>query len=496
MQVHIRIDRTPINSATKVNTTMPHRVFLIAAILQACAEFFLTTSVDAARPNIVLVMADDMGWGQTGYYHHPVLKTPNLDAMAAHGLRLDRFYAGASNCSPTRATVMTGRTNDRTGVTNHGIPLRPQETTIAQALAQQGYLTGHFGKWHLNGIRGPGIPILADDIRSPGAFGFQKWLSVTNFFDRNPLLSRRGTFEEFKGDSSEIVVDQALQFIQDAVAADKPCFTVIWYGTPHSPFVADDEDKAAFSDLDPSSANHYGELVAMDRSIGTLRRGLRQLNIADNTLVWFCSDNGGLPKIQPDTVGGLRGFKNSLFEGGLRVPAIIEWPAVITKPRITEYPACTVDIFPTLRDITGLPASSVPQDGISLQPLFTQDLKQRAQPIGFRHAGRTAFLDNNYKLLDANPDTPDGASFVLYDLAADPQETTDIIDKQPEIAARLKKLWTAWNASVNRSVQGLDYPEGKVVPPDPGPRSWTEMDEYRPYFSDWKQRPEYRSRLK
>ena len=121
----------------------------------------------AEPPNIILVMADDQGWGQTGYYNHPLLKTPNLDAMAAAGLRFDRFYAGAPVCSPTRATVMTGRTNDRTGVQNHGFGLRRQERTVAQALRHAGYATGHFGKWHLNGIRGPGVPIFADDDQSP-----------------------------------------------------------------------------------------------------------------------------------------------------------------------------------------------------------------------------------------------------------------------------------------------------------------------------------------
>jgi arylsulfatase A-like enzyme len=188
----------------------------------------LTGSASTAeQPNIVLVMADDMGWGQTGYYNHPVLKTPNLDAMADNGLRFDRFYAGAPNCSPTRATVMTGRTNDRTGVLNHGVPLRPQERTIAQGLAAAGYATGHFGKWHLNGLRGIGVPVLKSDIRSPGHFGFQTWLSVTNFFDRDPLMGRMGEFEQFQGDSSEIVVDEALMYIKQQAALKRPSFTVV-----------------------------------------------------------------------------------------------------------------------------------------------------------------------------------------------------------------------------------------------------------------------------
>src|SRR5687767_1852744 len=133
---------------------------LIFSCVTACALSAFAAAAPAQRPHIVLVMADDMGWGQTSYNGHPILKTPNLDAMAAAGLRFDRFYAGAPNCSPTRATVMTGRTNDRTGVENHGFALRLQENTLPRALREAGYATGHFGKWHLNGYRGPGAPIL------------------------------------------------------------------------------------------------------------------------------------------------------------------------------------------------------------------------------------------------------------------------------------------------------------------------------------------------
>lgn len=434
-------------------------------------------------------MADDMGWGQTGYYNHPALKTPNLDAMASAGLRLDRFYAGAPNCSPTRATVMTGRTNDRTGVTNHGVPLRPQEQTIAQTLRSVGYKTGHFGKWHLNGLRGPGAPILKNDIRSPGEFGFDEWLSVTNFFDMNPILSRRGTFEEFEGDSSEIVVDQAIEFLRQNHRAG-PTFTVIWYGTPHSPFMSLERDRKQFSNLDDKSANHYAELVAMDRSIGTLRAALRQLEIADNTLLWFNSDNGGLNGIKPGTVGGLRGFKNTVYEGGLRVPAVIEWPNGIRTPRVTSFPACTMDIYPTLVQAAKAREAAIVQDGMDLTPLFTRELGRREKPIGFRHTGRAAWIDNNLKLI--RPDAKNPSVFELYDLKQDPQESTDLILAKPGVAASMVQAWTTWNASVEASVAGTDYPEGHVVPPDPGPRSWPQMKEYAPYLARWKNRPEFK----
>ena len=339
---------------------------LLILLLLSCKQI-----IDNTPPNIILIMTDDQGWGQTGFYNHPVLKTPNLDAMAENGIRFDRFYAAAPVCSPTRASILTGRSNDRTGVLDHGYALRNQEKTLAMALQKAGYATGHFGKWHLNGLRGPGVPILKDDRHSPGKFGFDHWLSVTNFFDINPLMSENGIFIDLKGDSSKIIVEKALEFIKEKSSQNIPFFTVIWDGSPHDPFLASSKDRSHFKNLDELSQNHYGELVAFDRSLGLLRKSLRELELEKNTILWYCSDNGGLRNISPSTVGGLRGFKTTIWEGGLRVPAIIEWPKVI-KPKVTQFPASTMDIFPTIADILGLPDSDLlnPIDGISLYPSF------------------------------------------------------------------------------------------------------------------------------
>jgi arylsulfatase A-like enzyme len=448
-------------------------------------------TLDTSRPHIVLVMADDMGWGETSYNRHPVLQTPQLDAMVAAGLRFERFYAGGPNCSPTRATVMTGRTHDRCGVENHGFALRRQERTIAQGLRQAGYVTAHFGKWHLNGFRGPGAPILGADEHSPGAFGFDEWLSVTNFFDRDPILSRKGKWEEFKGDSSEIVVAEALKHLERSRASGRPTFTVIWYGSPHAPMLAAEADRKDFSALESNSAHHYGELVALDRSVGTLRAGLRRLGLAENTLLWFCSDNGGLPEIRPDTVGGLRGFKGSVYEGGLRVPGIVEWPAVIRTPRITAYPAGTFDIFPTIAEIARLPSSVFlqPVDGLSLRPLFNGELPARSKPMGFRHTRRGALIDNQHKIVAPNIET---GPFEIYDLAADPRETRNLAETEPALAARLRAALHTWNDSVNASVAGRDYSEGRVDPRHPPPRDWATAPEYQPFLAQLQTRPEYR----
>jgi len=466
----------------------------ILLVTQVIVIVLSLTNVNAAepqRPNIIFVMADDMGWGQTGYRNHPLLKTPNLDAMASNGLRFERFYAGCPVCSPTRASVLTGRSPDRAGVLSHGYALRLQEKTIAQALKSAGYVTGHFGKWHLNGFKGPGAPVLKDDPRSPSAFGFDEWVSVTNFFDLNPLMGRNGEVQEFEGDSSEVAMSEAIKFLDKHRASQQPMFAVVWFGSPHDPFKARPEDKDAFKSLNEASANHYGELVAMDRSLGTLRQKLREFALADNTLLVFCSDNGGLPSIKPDTVGGLRGNKASVYEGGLRVPGIIEWPSVIA-PRVTQYPACTMDLFPTIADLLELDAGGFiqPLDGMSLKPLLKAELTERSKPIPFRFNAQAAMIDNDYKILTKNLKR---GEFELYNLQADASEKNDLSSVEPERFAKMKTSLLEWNDSVEASFKGTDYPQGKVSPPDPESIFWYDHPSYSQHLPEWRDRWEFKT---
>ncbi len=478
-----------------MHTSAPFRI--ITSLLLLLTAIVSSTRASERRLNVVLVMADDQGWGEVGYRGHPRLKTPNLDAMARSGIRFDRFYAGGPVCSPTRASVLTGRSHCRCGVPSHGHALRRQEPTIAQAMQAAGYATGHFGKWHLNGMRGPGVPILANDTHNPGVFGFTTWLSVTNFFDRNPLLSRNGAIEEYQGDSSEVVMDQALEFIQFASRRDQPSFTVVWFGTPHSPFFASEKDAAAFEDLPKESKNHYGELVAMDRSIGHLRSGLRELGIEKDTLVWFCSDNGGLPKIEPETVGGLRGFKGSMYEGGLRVPGIIEWPGGELPEQVSELPACVMDIFPTIAELTGLegPDTTFPQDGISLVGPLKSYAKLRSKPIPFHYQNHTAIIDNNMKLIRFAGKGKAPQRYELYDLAKDAQESRNLYTDSGLSTLSAAQALEAFEASLAKSIAGEDYPEGQVRPGEPEPRFWTSIDVYREFFDAWQNRPEYSQRI-
>ncbi|MDZ7619407.1 MAG: sulfatase-like hydrolase/transferase [Patescibacteria group bacterium] len=457
------------------------------------------------RPNVVVILADDLGWADTGCYGNTFNETPSIDRLARQGMRFTQFYAGPV-CSPTRANLQSGQDQARFGITQHipghrrpfaklidpAVPphLPLEVETFAERLGAAGYATGYFGKWHLNGLRGPGAPILATDDHHPGRFGFDEWVSVTNFYDVDPLMSRMGLFEQFQGDSSEIAVAEAVKFLEEHLPSGKPMFAVIWYGTPHSPFKALPQDRAPFSGLDENSANHYGELVAMDRSIGTLRKRLREMGIAETTLLFFCSDNGGLPRITPETVGGLRGNKGSVYEGGLRVPGIIEWPAVI-RPRVTDYPACTMDLFPTVVDILGLSDDVFvqPLDGISLKPLLTGELPERTKPIPFRFGSKVAMVDNRYKLLTNDLGQAD---FQLYDLQADPRETNDISGEQPDRFARMKRDLLAWNETVDASFAGKDYPEGNVTPADPEPQFWFDTPAYAPYLPEWKDRWEFK----
>ena len=478
--------------------------------------YLITTAAlgSEKQPNIILLLADDMGWAQTGYYDYPLLKTPNLDSMASEGLRMDRFYAGAPSCTPTRASILTGRTNDRTGAFRVGHSINRQELTLAAAFKDAGYATAHFGKWHLNEAVAKDHPLPLHDPHNPGEFGFDYWLSATSGFDFSEFeLSRNGQRESFRGDGSEVIVAEALKYITNQVKNGSPFFVVIWYSSPHGPWHAAGSDVGLFlTKIDDTSANMLGEIVAIDRSLGYLRMALRDLDISENTLVWFTSDNGGTPNIDalivkegdqrqilypsncgneidpsltsleaieqhgcyrgvhPDSTGDLRGFKKDFYEGGLRVPAVIEWPDKI-NPRISNFPASTTDIFPTLIDIAGLDPESINQvyDGISIIHAFREEPEKRHKPIGFRANGGWAWLDNDWKILK-NYDQAD-SSFELYNVTKDPSEVVNLVESYPKIAKHLYQQFQAWNLSVTRSALGADYPERKVLPSGRAPNT-------------------------
>ena len=481
---------------------MNRRAFLRVAGAGAClATMRCATSsgeAGAGRPNIVLCMADDQGWGDMAYNGHPVLETPNFDAMAGAGLRFDRFYAAAPVCSPTRGSVMTGRHPNRFGCFKWGYTLRPQEVTIAEALKTAGYTTGHFGKWHLGSVQ-KGSPV------NPGASGFDEWLSAPNFFDNDPILSREGIAFQTQGESSMVTVDAAIAFIRKQAATPQPFLAVVWFGSPHGPHRALEQDRARYADEPDKLQHFYGEITAMDRAFGKLRKELRALGIQENTILWYCSDNGGLPKL--GATGG-RGHKGQVYEGGLRVPAMLEWPARIAGPRVTHMPANTVDIYPTLLELAGARVEAQPPlDGLSLVPLLDGTIKARAKPMGFwdypikgigtpsdewmrelleaqaagketterarlrldagridkqypedTFPGHAAWLDWPWKLhrIQGN-DAKDEVRLELYNLADDPEEETDRATHQAERTRSMMSELEVWLASVVRSLNGKDY---------------------------------------
>jgi arylsulfatase len=468
----------------------------VASLVLLCAVS--ASSAAAEKPNIILVMADDQGWGDMAYNGHPVLETPNFDAAAKAGLRFDRFYAAAPVCSPTRASVMTGRHPNRMGTFKWGYPIRPQEITIAEALKTAGYATGHFGKWHLGSVRRQS-PV------HPGRNGFDEWFSAPNFFDNDPILSRRGKAVQTHGESSMVTVDAALDWITSQSKAQQPFLAVVWFGSPHNPHRAIEQDRARYANQPPALQNFYGEITGMDRAFGKLRDALSKLGIRDNTVLWYCSDNGALPKV--GSTGGHRGHKGDVYEGGLLVPAILEWPAKITAPRVTSVRSNTCDIYPTLLEITGATVDHQPPlDGVSLLPIIEGRDQPRERPMGFwdypipgirtpsaewmaellkaqqaggdlepyeasrraaelpnpaypldKFPGHAAWIDGDWKL--HRIEKPNGAvTFELYNLAADPAEETDLAAREDQRTIQMRSQLERWLASVVRSLNGEDYP--------------------------------------
>ena len=488
----------------------------------------------AAVPNMVLLMGDDHGWRETGYNGHPHIRTPILDTMAATGLRLDRFYAAHPMCSPTRASVLTGRHPVRYGAFSADWSIRPEEVTIAHLLRRAGYVTAHFGKWHVG-------PVKSVSPTNPGAMGFDEWLSHDAHFGLNPSLSRNGDLpRRFAGEGSQIIIDEATRFIARAKRRRTPFLAVVWFGSPHAPFAGLRRDLALYDDLPARYAGRtfqpapnarprpaprplgavlrerYAEITAMDRAIGSLRQYLKDQELYENTLVWYVGDNGTPRAGRAETV--LRGRKRTLYEGGIRVPGIIEWPARVRAPRTSSMPAVTSDILPTLAGLAGMPIPDRPLDGISLEGLIDGEMTSRPTPIfwwnfdlrvqkksllqriltrlnlapptrvpyiepalqtgtvpvetwtgpatieflnfrrlnvrGYSFTGPRVVMDDRYKLV---VDATRGAGVELFDLRNDAAETQDLAAREPAAVRELERRLGEWQDSVLESLNGADY---------------------------------------
>jgi arylsulfatase A-like enzyme len=313
---------------------------------------------------------------------------------------------------------------------------------------------------------------------SPAMAGFDEWFSTEyavatwdpydpeNFhgkgYDVRALYwhNGRNVTEPLKGDDSRIIMDRALPFIRRARREDQPFLAVIWFHTPHAPVVAGPEYRAKYSRYSEDEQHYYGCITAMDEQIGRLRAELRRLGIADNTMLWFCSDNGpegkdGRRGRFRGSAGPFRGRKRSLHEGGIRVPALLEWPEQIEGGQVTALPCCTSDYYPTVLDVFSAEVQRQPEpvDGMSLLPLIEGGTQRRPSPMAFESAKQAALIDNDHKIYSGDG----GNTWQLYDMKADPGETTDISDQEPALLASMRAKLEAWRDSCERSRAGADY---------------------------------------
>lgn len=449
-------------------------------------------------PNIILILADDLGWGDTGFNGNPEVLTPFMDDMATNGLVFDRFYVASPICSPSRASFLTGRHPYRYGIlAAHTGGMRIGEITIAEVLKENGYATGFFGKWHLGWVR-PEPENSRGFFSPPWHHGFDVSFATTSAVPTwNPTITPDGwnswgeregepwkggdpyvyydennsgvgipVIDNMEGENSRVIMDRVLPFIENNAEKNTPFLSLIWFHTPHEPVVAGPEYRALYQELDEAKQHYYGAITAMDRQIGRLRDELKRLKIAENTLIFFVSDNGAarpLLRSGAASTGPYRGSKHTMYEGGVRVPALVEWPGYISPAR-TSTMVSSLDFLPTILNLDGLKPpkelSERPLDGESFKSLLDGDYSwQRQNPIMagwmriYRNQHGISLISNRYKLLK---DTEKNR-YELYDVLSDPSETTDLSGEYPEVVADMRQLLEEWLNSTKESRDGADY---------------------------------------
>ena len=411
------------------------------------------------KPNIIFVVADDMGYRDTGYSGNPIVKTPHLDQMAANGLDFEYFYSAHGTCSPGRMAILTGRTPLRSRMVTTVGPMREGELTVAAALKTAGYQTGHFGKW---GVGREGT--------HPMKVGFDEAVWTKGFYENgiafyaNDSDKRDERPVQTTGESSIATVEEALKFIEKRAKRKQPFFAQISFGSPHGPHIATDEFKNLYPDLPEKEQHLWGEISGLDAAVGKLRQALRDLDIADNTLLWFVSDNGG---ISPTS-----GIERKGKIGG-RTIGLIEWPARIPEARKTDVAVCHVDMYPTVLDIVGITMDHQPVlDGISILPLIEGKMERRPKPLGFASGGyerngggesacafsTAVWLDGAHMLqLNLPYRKRKTESVQLFDVVTDPVQEKNLADEHPERVQAMRKELEKWMASVKASFEGSDY---------------------------------------
>ena len=337
------------------------------------------------RPNVVVLLADDLGFQDIGCYGGPA-KTPAIDGLAANGVRFTDSHSGCAVCSPSRATLLTGRNHIRAGVYQvlqdnvHNAHLLEREVTLAKVLKSSGYATAHFGKWHL------GLPTKGRDKPTPDKHGFDYWFATGNNANpshENPVnFIRNGTpVGRIEGYSCQIVVNEAITWLNSRPKPNEPFFLNVWFHEPHAPIAAPAEIVSRYGKVDDPAAIYSGTIENTDRAIARLLASLKEMGVLENTLIIYSSDNG---RYREDRNGGLRGSKGSNFEGGIRSPGVFCWPGGMVRGRVEHEPAGSVDLLPTVCGLVGIDKpKGVHLDGSDLSPLLTGRANQftRHQPL-------------------------------------------------------------------------------------------------------------------
>jgi len=445
------------------------RFILLLALLLCSAE------CTASRPNFVVVLCDDLGYGDLTCYGNASVHTPHLDRFAAESLKFTDCYSAAPNCSPSRAGLMTGRTPWRVGIHNwipmmSPVHVRESEVTIASLLRADGYSTAHCGKWHLNGMFNlPGQP-------QPDDHGFDHWFSTQNNCLPNHqkpwnFVRNGNPVGEVPGFAADIVTEEAVQWLrnEDGSGRDltEPFFLFVCYHEPHEPIATAERFTRLYDDReDLSERALLGNITQMDAAFGRLMAELDSLQLRENTVVFFTSDNGpAITGRHPyGSAGPLRAKKGHIWDGGIRVPGMLRWPGRATSGSVSSEPVCGVDLLPTVCDIAGIDApADRPLDGTSWLPLLNDPAGslQRATPLYWHFARarsdvKVAIRDGDWKLV-ARLDQPipdrgadieasememyrlaELVDFELYDVRNDVAESSDQKEQHPRRFEQMK----------------------------------------------------------
>jgi arylsulfatase A len=415
----------------------------------------------ADRPNVVVVLCDDLGYGDLGCYGHAHIQTPNLDRLADEGVRLTDCYAAAPVCSPSRAGILTGRTPYRCGVydwipENSPMHLRRQEVAVAALLKGSGYSTCHVGKWHCNG------KFNSSDQPQPDDHGFEHWFSTQNNArptHLNPVnFVRNGKpVGPLEGYSSELIVREAIDWLDGKWDRSRPFCLFVWFHAPHEPIATGPQFVERYEGM--KEAIYYGNITQMDHEFGRLMKKLDGMGLRENTFVMFTSDNG------PETLnryrganrsfgspGRLRGMKLHMYEGGIRVPGIIRWPGKVKAGSLCSEPVNGTDILPTLCDMAGATVpTDRPIDGSSILPIFRGKKIRREVPLYWRYDRAlskpftVAMRQGHWKIIADNRMT----KFELYNLRDDIAERNNLAQREPRRLAAMKKVLGRLHAEIN-----------------------------------------------